>query len=92
VNERPSTAVGTEGHSFEFYDQRDEFVVLRPGDRLFVPCEGGPSTSLLETYPPRLEVTERGGTYVLEDHGARGQGALPVRARSALSDDRRGKS
>jgi hypothetical protein len=73
VNERPSTAVGTEGHSFEFYDQRDEFVVLRPGDRLFVPCEGGPSTSLLETYPPRLEVTERGGTYVLEDHGARGQ-------------------
>jgi hypothetical protein len=40
---------------------------------LFVPCEGGPSTSLLETYPPRLEVTERGGTYVLEDHGARGQ-------------------
>jgi hypothetical protein len=34
-----------------------------------VPCHGGPSTSRLETYPPRLEVGERGGTYVLDDDG-----------------------
>jgi hypothetical protein len=67
----PGSAVGTERHSADFYDQRDEFVVLREGDRLLVPCAGGPSTSRLETYLPRLEVAERGGTYVLDDAGPR---------------------
>ena len=84
MKRQPSSAVGTERHSADFYDQRDEFVVLGPGDRLLVPYAGGPSTSRLETYPPRLEVAERGGTYVLEDDGAR-EVALPVRARPALS-------
>jgi hypothetical protein len=71
VRRPPSSAVGTERHSPDFYDQRGEFVTLSPGDRLLVPCEGGPSTSRLETYPPRLEIAERGGTYVLDDDGPR---------------------
>lgn len=69
MKHRPSSAVGTERHSPDFYDQAQEFVVLREGDRLLVPCAGGPSTSRLETYPPRLEIAEPGGTYVLEDDG-----------------------
>jgi hypothetical protein len=44
-------------------------VVVRPGDRMFVPCDGGPSISRLERFPPPLEVPERGGLYVLEDDG-----------------------
>jgi hypothetical protein len=71
VRRSPSSAGGTERHSPDFYDQRDEFVTLRPGDRLLIACEGGPTTSRLETYPPRLEVTERGETYVLADEGPR---------------------
>jgi hypothetical protein len=58
-------------HSAEFYDQRDELVALRPGDRMFVACEGGPSASRRELFPPRLEVPDRGGTYVLLDEGRR---------------------
>jgi hypothetical protein len=53
------------------YDQSDELVELHPGDRLFIPCRGGPSVSRLETYPPPLEITERGGLYVLIDDGRR---------------------
>ena len=45
----------------------NEFV--RPGDRIFVPCEGGPCLSRLERFPPQLEIAERGGTYVLVDDG-----------------------
>jgi len=58
-------------HSPDWYDQSHEAVALRPGDRLFVQCQGGPSQSRLETYPPRLEIEERGGTYVLADDGPR---------------------
>ena len=61
----------TARHSPHWYDQRAETVELRPGDRFFVPCEGGPSTSRLEVYPPRLEVEERDGVYVLVDDGPR---------------------
>ena len=39
------------------------------GDRMFVRCQGGPSMSRLERYPPPLEVEERGGIYVLVDDG-----------------------
>jgi hypothetical protein len=45
----------------------NEFV--RPGDRIFVQCEGGPCLSRLERFPPQLEIAERGGTYVLLDEG-----------------------
>lgn len=34
-----------------------------------MPCDGGPSISRLETFPPPLEVGERSGLYVLEDDG-----------------------
>ena len=68
-------APGTErpGHSEHRYDQSGELVELEPGDRLFVPCQGGPSVSRLERYPPPLEIAERGGTYVLIDEGPRHQ-------------------
>ena len=58
-------------HSPHWYDQSAEPTVLEAGDRMFIPCEGGPSTSRLEMYPPRLEVEEREGTYVLRDIGPR---------------------
>jgi hypothetical protein len=58
-------------HSPDWYDQTAEDVVLEPGDRMLIPCEGGPSSSRLELFPPRLEVTERNGAYVLEDDGPR---------------------
>jgi hypothetical protein len=38
---------------------------------MFLPCEGGPSASRLETFPPRLEVEERDGLYILVDDGPR---------------------
>jgi len=58
-------------HSPDWYDQSGEAAVLREGDRFFVVCEGGPSVSRVETFPPQLEVAEQGGTYVLEDDGPR---------------------
>lgn len=58
-------------HSADWYDQSGEDEALREGDRLFVPCEGGPAQSRLETYPPRLEIPEDDGTYVLVDDGPR---------------------
>ena len=42
---------------------------VKPGERMFVPCEGGPSISRLEIFPPPLEIEERNGIYVLEDDG-----------------------
>ena len=36
---------------------------------MMIRCEGGPSISRLETFPPPLEVGERGGIYVLVDDG-----------------------
>jgi hypothetical protein len=44
--------------------------VLQEGERLFIPCEGGPSTSRRERFPPPLEVEEKDGVYVLVDEGA----------------------
>jgi len=58
-------------HSEDWYDQSREPVTLRAGDRLFIRCEGGPSSSRLETFPPQLEVRERDGTYLLVDDGPR---------------------
>ena len=39
------------------------------GERMLIPCEGGPSISRLVRYPPPLEIEERGGLYVLVDDG-----------------------
>jgi hypothetical protein len=58
-------------HSPDWYDQSAEWTVLEVGDRMFIACEGGPSVSRLETFPPRLEVEEPDGTYVLVDDGPR---------------------
>lgn len=60
-------------HSPDWYDQSAEDVVLAAGDRMFVACEGGPSRSRLEVFPPQLEVEERDGVYVLVDEGPRDQ-------------------
>lgn len=45
--------------------------MLAAGDRIFVACEGGPCQSRLEAFPPRLEIEEKGGVYVLDDDGPR---------------------
>jgi hypothetical protein len=47
--------------------------VLRCGDRFLVMCEGGPCRSRLEIYPPRVEIAEHEGIYVLVDDGPREQ-------------------
>ena len=65
------------------YDQSEELVVLEPGDRLFIPCEGGPSWSRLVTYPPPLEISERDGLYVLVDDGPRDQWSYQFVPRTA---------
>jgi hypothetical protein len=44
--------------------------MTQPGDRMLVPCEGGPSPFRRETYPPRLEIDVPGGLYLLDDVGA----------------------
>jgi hypothetical protein len=62
---------GDDRHSPDWYDQSGEAPTLRPGDRFLVPCEGGPSTSRLEAFPPRLEIEEHVGAYVLVDDGPR---------------------
>ena len=41
----------------------------QPGDRLFVQCKGGPSTSLLVDFPLPLEIEQRTGVYILNDDG-----------------------
>ncbi len=43
------------------------------GDRLFVRCEGGPCLSRLVSFPPPLEIEERGGMYVLDDDGSQAE-------------------
>jgi hypothetical protein len=42
---------------------------VEEGDRMLIPCEGGPSISRLVRYPPPLEIDVGGGTYVLIDVG-----------------------
>lgn len=71
VMDRWNDPPGAARHAADFYDQRDELVALRPGDRMFVECDGGPCRSRLELFPPRLEIAERGGVYVLDDFGPR---------------------
>jgi hypothetical protein len=40
---------------------------VEPGERMLVACDGGPSQRRLVTYPPPVEIPERGGLYVLDD-------------------------
>ena len=57
-------------HSAQWYgDRLGDDNTIQPGDRMLIPCQGGPSTSRLETFPPQLEVEERDGMYELEDDG-----------------------
>ena len=42
---------------------------MEDGERMLIPCDGGPCRSRLVRYPPPLEIAERGGTYVLVDDG-----------------------
>ncbi len=68
----PSTgsAVDSEArHSEAWYGNTLVDRPLRRGDRVFIGCEGGPCLSRLETFPPRLEIPEKGGIYVLVDDG-----------------------
>jgi hypothetical protein len=64
---------GDDRHAPDWYDQSGEAVILEPGDRFLVECDGGPSMSRLEAFPPRLEVQEHDGMYVLVDDGPRDQ-------------------
>ena len=64
VPRRPADA----RHSVEFYGAPGS-TPLRPGDRMFLRCDGGPCLSRLETFPPRMEIRERHGLYVLVDDG-----------------------
>lgn len=71
--DRYSPALPGARHEAGRYDQAGEAHVLAEGERFFLPCEGGPSVSRVETFPPRLEIPERGGTYVLLDVGPRSE-------------------
>jgi hypothetical protein len=42
---------------------------VEDGERMLIPCEGGPSISRLVHYPPPLEILEGDGMYVLVDDG-----------------------
>jgi hypothetical protein len=41
--------------------------VHEDGERMLIPCEGGPCRSRLVRYPPPLEVDEPSGVYVLAE-------------------------
>jgi hypothetical protein len=43
---------------------------VQDGERMLVPCDGGPSMSRLVRYPPPVEIDELDGTYVLVDGGS----------------------
>jgi len=67
----PSALVnGSEArHSPEWYGGAFRESPLQRGDRILIRCDGGPCLSRLETFPPRLEIQERTGMYVLVDDG-----------------------
>jgi hypothetical protein len=56
-------------HSDEWYGEALEDRALRHGDRMFIACQGGPCLGRLEVFPPRLEIQEGNGLYVLVDDG-----------------------
>ena len=56
-------------HSPDWYRRAFGTNPMRAGDRLFIRCDGGPCLSRLEIFPPRLEIEEQSGSYVLVDEG-----------------------
>jgi len=56
-------------HSEEWYGDALRNTPLQRGDRMFIRCEGGPCISRLEAFPPRIEIPEKSGIYVLVDDG-----------------------
>ncbi len=44
--------------------------MIEVGERMLIPCEGGPSISRLERFPPAAEIPMDDGVYVLVDEGA----------------------
>jgi hypothetical protein len=49
--------------------RRDTGAVFEQGERMLIPCDGGPSQYRLAHWPPPLEVIERDGMYILIDDG-----------------------
>jgi hypothetical protein len=43
--------------------------MIHEGERMLIPCEGGPSISRLERFPPAFEIPVEDGLYVLVDDG-----------------------
>jgi hypothetical protein len=43
--------------------------VTAPGETMLIMCVGGPRMCQVRTFPPPLEIGERGGVYVLVDEG-----------------------
>jgi hypothetical protein len=50
---------------------------------MLIACEGGPCRSRREMFPPRLEVEEPDGVYVLIDDGPRDQWRYVFMSREA---------
>jgi hypothetical protein len=70
VQSKPGVSGGADArHSEAWYAEALDETPPRSGDRMFIRCEGGPCLSRLETFPPRMEIREKGGLYVLEDLG-----------------------
>ena len=42
---------------------------MEPGERMLLPCRGGPSIGRAERFPPSPEIAVDGGIYVLVDDG-----------------------
>jgi hypothetical protein len=47
----------------------DETWQVHDGDRMLIPCQGGPTAWRTASFPPPLEVETEAGVYVLNDDG-----------------------
>lgn len=50
-------------------DTANDDDAVHDGERMLIPCDGGPSISRLVRYPPPVEIEAPGGVYVLIDDG-----------------------
>ena len=46
-----------------------KLLIVEPGERMLIWCEGGPSLGRAVYFPPPLEIGVEGGVYVLVDDG-----------------------